>query len=78
MEKEYSDLQSSSIENGIIFYGLECCEPNYIFKGNNIRENYVIHYIRKGCGIFSSAGSPLVKLKQRDCFILPKGVPCFY
>lgn len=78
MEKEYRDLQSSSIENGIIFYGLECCEPNYIFKGNNIRENYVIHYIRKGCGTFSSAGRPLVKLKQGDCFILPKGVPCFY
>ena len=78
MEKEYRDLQSSSIENGIIFYGLECCEPNYIFMGNTVRENYVIHYIRKGCGTFSSAGSPLVKLKQGDCFILPKGVPCFY
>lgn len=75
MEKEYRDLQSSSIENGIVFYGLECCEPNYIFKGNNIRENYVIHYIRKGCGTFSSAGRPLVKLKQETASFYLKAYP---
>ena len=44
MEHEYKDLKSQSIESGIIFYGLESCKPNYTYKGNNVRKNYVIHY----------------------------------
>ena len=78
MEHEYKDLKSQSIESGIIFYGLECCKPNYTYKGNNVRKNYVIHYIEEGKGTFSSAGRPLVQLQAGDCFILPQGVPCFY
>lgn len=43
-----------------------------------MRDNYVIHYIQKGKGTFSSANHPSVSLKAGDVFILPKGVPCFY
>lgn len=78
MEHEYKDLKSQSIESGIIFYGLESCKPNYTYKGNNVRKNYVIHYIEEGKGTFSSAGRPFVQLQAGDCFILPQGVPCFY
>jgi Uncharacterized conserved protein, contains double-stranded beta-helix domain len=49
------------------------------FSGvNNVRSNYVLHYILDGQGTFSSANRPAVSLKQGDVFLLPKDVPCFY
>lgn len=78
MDGEYRDLYSQSTESNILFYGQENCSPNFYFKGNNIRKNYVIHYIQNGQGSFQSAGHHVVKLQKGDLFILPKGIPCFY
>ena len=78
MDGSYRTLSNQSLESNILFWGQENCTPNYFFKGNNVRDNYVIHYIQKGKGTFSSANHPSVSLKAGDVFILPKGVPCFY
>lgn len=78
MDGSYRTLTGKSLESNILFWGQENCPPNYFFKGNNVRDNYVIHYIQKGRGTFSSANRPAVNLKAGDVFILPKGVPCFY
>ncbi|MBP2057371.1 AraC-like DNA-binding protein [Lactobacillus colini] len=78
MSGEYRTLSTNSLETGVVFFGKEHCLPNYFFTGNNVRENYIIHVITQGKGIFSSANHPIVNLAQGDIFILPKGVPCFY
>ena len=78
MDGEYKSLTGKSLESNILFIGQYNCPPNYFFRGNNVRDNYVIHYIQDGCGSFSSANHPAVTLKKGDIFILPKGVPCFY
>lgn len=78
MKGEYKTLNDISLESNVLFFGNESCLPNYYFTGNNVRKNYVIHYILKGKGVFSSANHEAVQLKAGDIFILPKGVPCFY
>jgi AraC-like DNA-binding protein len=78
MDGEYRSLTGTSFESKILFIGQESCPPNYFFRGNNVRDNYVIHYILDGQGTFSSANRPAVTLKKGDVFLLPKGVPCFY
>lgn len=78
MNGEYKTLNDISLESNVLFFGKESCLPNYYFTGNNVRKNYVIHYILKGKGVFSSANHEAVQLKAGDVFILPKGVPCFY
>ncbi|SEM50751.1 transcriptional regulator, AraC family [Ligilactobacillus sp. WC1T17] len=75
---EYRFIASNGIESSILFYGQEKCRPNYTYRGNNIRENYIIHYIMDGQGTFFVAGKAAVTLKKGDLFILPKGIPCFY
>lgn len=78
MDGEYKSLTGKSFESNILFIGQDNCPPNYFYRGNNVRDNYVIHYIIDGKGIFSSANHQAVTLKKGDVFILPKGVPCFY
>ena len=78
MDDHYKSLTGKSFESNILFIGQYNCPPNYFFRGNNVRDNYVIHYIQDGKGTFSSANRPAVTLKKGDIFILPKGVPCFY
>lgn len=78
MEGEYRTLNDISLESNVLFFGKESCLPNYFYPGNNVRKNYVIHYILKGKGTFSSANHPSIELKAGDIFILPKGIPCFY
>lgn len=75
---EFQAKNSLSSEANISFFGLQRCEPNYAFKGNNIRDEYVIHYIKSGKGIFLSANNHFVSLKKGDMFILPRNIPCFY
>ena len=74
MEHEYKDLKSQSIESGIIFYGLESCKPNYTYKGNNVRKNYVIHYIEEGKGTFFSR-APVCSIASRRLFHLAARSP---
>lgn len=78
MKGEYRTLNNQSVESNVLFFGQESCLPNYFFKGNNVRDNYVIHYIQKGKGTFSLANHHAVTLSAGDFFVLPKGVPCFY
>lgn len=78
MDGSYRELSNKSLESNILFWGQENCAPNYTFKGNNVRDNYVIHYIQRGKGTFASANHSMVTLQAGDVFILPKGVPCFY
>ncbi|MBD5806285.1 AraC family transcriptional regulator [Limosilactobacillus walteri] len=78
MDSEYKSISWKSLESNILFIGQDVCPPNYFYRGNNVRDNYVIHYIQEGQGVFSSANHNAVSLKAGDVFILPKGVPCFY
>lgn len=78
MDGEYRTLSNQGIETNILFFGQEKCLPNYFYKGNNVHQNYIIHYIQSGKGTFSVANQRTVNLKAGDLFVLPKGVPCFY
>lgn len=78
MDGEYKSISWKSLESNILFIGQDDCPPNYFYRGNNVRDNYVIHYIQEGKGVFSSANHNTVSLQAGDIFILPKGVPCFY
>lgn len=78
MDGEYKSLTWKSLESSVLFIGQDNCPPNYFYRGNNTRQNYVIHYVQDGQGTFSSANHNTVTLQKGDVFILPKGVPCFY
>ncbi|MBB1079265.1 AraC family transcriptional regulator [Limosilactobacillus sp. STM2_1] len=78
MDSEYKSISWKSLESNVLFIGQDNCPPNYFYRGNNVRENYVIHYIQRGKGVFSSANHNTVSLQAGDVFILPKDVPCFY
>lgn len=78
MDDQYKSFSRKSFESTILFMGQYSCPPNYFYRGNNVRDNYVIHFIQEGQGTFSSANHSAVTLKRGDVFILPKGVPCFY
>ncbi|MFC2685513.1 MAG: AraC family transcriptional regulator [Limosilactobacillus oris] len=78
MDNDFKSLDNNRLESNILFIGQDSCPPNYFFRGNNVRSNYVLHYILDGQGTFSSANRPAVSLKQGDVFLLPKDVPCFY
>lgn len=78
MNGEYKTLANKSFEGNALFFGQEACPPNYTYKGNNVRDCYVIHYIQEGKGTFAAANHPATVLKAGDIFILPKGTPCFY
>ncbi len=64
MDDHYKSLTGKSFESNILFIGQYNCPPNYFFRGNNVRDNYVIHYIQDGKGTFSSANRPAVTLKK--------------
>lgn len=78
MDGEFRQLNKQNIDSNILFYGQENCSPGYLFRGNNVRSNYVIHYVQSGRGTFAPAGQAPVNLQAGDLFILPKGVACFY
>ena len=73
MDDQYKSFSRKSFESTILFIGQYSCPPNYFYRGNNVRDNYVIHFIQEGQGTFSSANHPAVTLKRGDVFILPKG-----
>lgn len=78
MIPEYSTINTEHFDFKILFFGHEQTKANYAFSGKNTRNCYVLHYILKGGGIFTSAGQKFTKLKAGDLFLLPKAVPCFY
>lgn len=78
MNSEYSTVNSEHFDFKILFFGREQTKANYAFSGNNTRDQYVLHLVLKGSGVFTSAGKKFAKLKAGDLFLLPRSVPCFY
>ena len=78
MEFQYKERHPIHFDCNVKFWGQEQREANQIFEGNNIRQEYVLHYVISGKGIFSSSNHKVAHLKAGDVFILPKDVPCFY
>lgn len=78
MNIDYRQIDLEHFTCNIDFYGQEQTSPNYAFSGNNIRQNFVLHYVLSGSGQFASAGQHTVKLGAGAVFLLPQQVPCFY
>ena len=78
MEFQYKERHPIHFDCNVKFWGQEQREANQIFEGNNVRQEYVLHYVISGKGIFSSSNHKIAHLKAGDVFILPKNVPCFY
>lgn len=72
----FSELNTDTMDLSIDFYGYEECTPSYSF-GPAIRENYVIHYISKGKGIFYYKNQE-ISLSAGDLFLLKPNEVTFY
>lgn len=72
----FSEFQNDTIDLTIDFYGFEQCDPKYGF-GPAIRENFVLHYIEKGEGIFCYKGET-IHLKAGDLFLLKPNELTYY
>ncbi len=59
--REFSDFN-------IIQYGHEDCRKGYSI-GNFVRNNYLIHYVHKGSGMYKARGQ-VYELKANDAFII--------
>lgn len=73
---KYIEFHQNYLDLNLDFVGYESTLPNFSF-GPARRENYVIHYIVSGCGLFRINGADY-DLKSGDCFILPAEVETFY
>ncbi|WP_261805702.1 AraC family transcriptional regulator [Lapidilactobacillus luobeiensis] len=78
MNIDYRQINLEHFTCNIDFYGQEQTLPNYAYSGNNIRQDFVLHYVLSGSGQFASAGQRTVKLQAGDIFLLPQKIPCFY
>lgn len=72
----YRALTSQHFDLQVDHYGAESCDKNYSF-GPSIRENYVLHFITEGKGMFTIDGKT-ASLKEGDLFLLPKDKVTFY
>jgi AraC-like DNA-binding protein len=52
------------------------CDPGHAY-GPSVRNNYIIHYVRSGQGIFRSCGKEYA-LRQGDGFLVAPGVITYY
>lgn len=59
-----------------LFVGSEKCAPSHSY-GPAVRNYCLIHYIRRGCGMFSSRGKSH-RLSAGDAFVINKGEITFY
>uniref|UniRef100_UPI00351D8936 AraC family ligand binding domain-containing protein n=1 Tax=uncultured Ligilactobacillus sp. TaxID=2837633 RepID=UPI00351D8936 len=66
MHSEYSTVNSEHFDFKILFFGREQTKANYAFSGNNTRDQYVLHLVLKGSGVFSSAGNGIHKIEKRE------------
>lgn len=57
-------------------FGSQNCDPGYAF-GPSVRNNYLIHYVRSGKGIFRSCGKEHV-LRQGQGFLIVPGDITYY
>ncbi|QHF54551.1 MULTISPECIES: AraC family transcriptional regulator [Streptococcus] len=72
----FSELNTDTSDLSIDFYGYEDCAPSYSF-GPAIRDNYVLHYITKGKGIFYYNNQE-IHLSAGDLFLLKPNEVTFY
>ena len=72
---KYREFHQNYLDINLDFVGNETTIPSFSF-GPTKRENYVMHYIVSGRGIFTINGSKY-SLEAGDCFILPAEVETF-
>ncbi|MDU6946922.1 MAG: AraC family ligand binding domain-containing protein, partial [Streptococcus parasanguinis] len=72
----FSEYQTDTIDLALDFYGYEDCPKNYEF-GPSVRDNFVLHYITKGKGVFHFNNKE-IHLEAGDLFLLPKNKVTYY
>ena len=72
----FSEYQTDTIDLALDFYGYEDCPKNYEF-GPSVRDNFVLHYITKGKGVFRFNNKE-IHLEAGDLFLLPKNKVTYY
>ena len=78
-EKDYrclENLQRSFMDICLVYCGYEQNEPGRVFD-NLPRENYVLHFVKSGKGIFRISDNDY-ELGAGDAFFIPPGVHCAY
>ena len=68
----FSEYQTDTIDLALDFYGYEDCPKNYEF-GPSVRDNFVLHFITKGKGVFH-INKKEIHLEAGDLFLLPKNM----
>lgn len=72
----FLEFNNDTIDLTIDFYGFEQCSPNYGF-GPAIRENFILHYIQSGKGVFYYQDKE-IPLKAGDLFLLKPNELTYY
>ena len=72
----FSEYQTDTIDLALDFYGYEDCPKNYEF-GPSVRDNFVLHFITKGKGVFHF-NKKEIHLEAGDLFLLPKNKVTYY
>ena len=72
----FFEYQTDTIDLALDFYGYEDCPKNYEF-GPSVRDNFVLHYITKGKGVFRFNNKE-INLEAGDLFLLPKNKVTYY
>ena len=72
----FSEYQTDTIDLALDFYGYEDCPKNYEF-GPSVRDNFVLHFITKGKGVFHINKNE-IHLEAGDLFLLPKNMVTYY
>ena len=72
----FSEYQTDTIDLALDFYGYEDCPKNYEF-GPSVRDNFVLHFITKGKGVFH-INKKEIHLEAGDLFLLPKNKVTYY
>ncbi len=74
LERTY-DLKTMSPLN-LLYCGKEDCTPGWFF-GPHVRENYVIHIVTEGSGIFKT-GEKVYQLSEGNAFLIYPGIETIY
>lgn len=74
-EKHYIQ-QKVNTDLNVYRCGVEACEPGHAW-GPGVRDHYLIHVIRQGCGLLVLNGHT-VHLTAGDGFLVPPDIPVFW
>jgi len=81
MSRDYIELHrnktsSKSVSLSLCYAGHEACRPKHYF-GPAVRMHYLIHFILKGKGFFTSNGTTYA-LEENNLFLIKPGETSFY